>query len=132
VLFFFGSAYLPAVGPMRLLLVASVFSGMITLLLVGLRAINYPIAGGWAGIASLIVITGLLVYLLPRFGLYGAALAALSAYIARFAVLLAIIRRLLKLSLADLFPRPADLLAILVLFGRSATPLWNRITGGRP
>jgi O-antigen/teichoic acid export membrane protein len=80
----YGANYLPAVGPMRLLLPGLTLRAATSVLAAGLQAAGRPGSASIAQLSSLAVTVAGLVFLLPRFGIEGAALASSIAYAASF------------------------------------------------
>lgn len=76
----FGADFAGALPVALVLLVASAFFGLRTVMNNGLRGLGYPEGTAIAEIASLFVTVSLLIALLPRMGIMGAAIASLAAY----------------------------------------------------
>jgi O-antigen/teichoic acid export membrane protein len=78
---FFGRPYLAAVPAARILLVAAVVLSTNRVLGAVLRAAGRPLDTGWAELLALVVTGAGLAVLLPAFGLMGAAITSLLAYL---------------------------------------------------
>lgn len=79
--FFFGSAFRPVAGVARVLLLGSVILGMNRVLSAAARGIGRPLDAGVAEGLALIVTVLALAVLLPAYGLMGAAIASVLAYL---------------------------------------------------
>lgn len=78
--FLFGSGFAAAVPLLALLAPATLLLGMNQVLMTAFQGIDRPEIGSAAEVVALVVTATALVVLLPRFGMYGAALASLLAY----------------------------------------------------
>jgi O-antigen/teichoic acid export membrane protein len=76
----FGDAFAPAVPLLALLAPATVILGMNQILATAFQAVDRPEIGSAAEVVALVVTATLLFVLLPRYGMYGAALTSLLAY----------------------------------------------------
>jgi len=95
---FFGRAFLGAVGPARVLLVAAVALSVGRVLGAVLRAVGRPLDAGLAEAAALgVTVLGLAV-LLPFLGLMGAAFTSLAAYLLSAGWMAARLARALRVS----------------------------------
>jgi O-antigen/teichoic acid export membrane protein len=84
----FGPGFEPAVPLLVFLVPATVLLGMNQILSTAFRGIDRPAVGSTAETLGLVVTVVSLVLLLPRYGMYGAAIASLAAYSASHAYLL--------------------------------------------
>lgn len=84
----FGAEYQPAVYPALILLAGTVLLGMNYVLSDGLRGLGAPVITSVAEIGGFIITIGGLLILLPRLGIYGAALVSVVSYGAVSAILL--------------------------------------------
>jgi O-antigen/teichoic acid export membrane protein len=100
--FVFGSAFRPVAGIARVLLIGSVILGMNRVLGAAARGIGRPLDAGVAEGLALIVTVLALAVLLPMFGLMGAAVASLLAYLASAAWMLHKARRALGVTARSL------------------------------
>ena len=66
---FFGSAFMPALVPMRFLLFSSAVTGIARVALQGLRAFGWPLTAGVIGGAGTTATALALLLLLPKFGI---------------------------------------------------------------
>jgi O-antigen/teichoic acid export membrane protein len=98
----FGSAFRPVAGVARVLLIGSVILGMNRVLGAVARGIGRPLDAGVAEGLALIVTVLALAVLLPMFGLMGAAVASLLAYLASAAWMLQKARRALGVTARSL------------------------------
>jgi len=78
---FFGSAFLPAVIPLLVLLPGIIAFSGVRILLADLFGRGKPEIGMWAGFTSLAVNILLNIFLIPKWGIVGAAFASTIAYI---------------------------------------------------
>jgi O-antigen/teichoic acid export membrane protein len=111
---FFGKSYLPAVPTVLILVAASMVLSLNNLCGEMLRGLGVPRWPLYSQIAALPVTVVLLVVLLPRWGMAGAAVASLGAWLVAGCVCILGIRRTCRLSTRDLLlPARADYLTIL-------------------
>jgi O-antigen/teichoic acid export membrane protein len=110
---FFGRAYAAAVGPCRVLLVAAVALSTGRVLGAVLRAVGQPLDAGLAELFALVATVLGLALLLPSFGLAGAALTSLGAYLLSSAWMAGRASRALGLSPARLLLPDREALTIL-------------------
>lgn len=102
---FFGRAFVPVANVARVLLVAAVILGMNRVLSAAARGIGRPLDAGIAEGLALIVTILALAVLLPIYGLLGAAVASLLAYLVSTGWLVHKTRRALDVSIGSLiFP----------------------------
>jgi O-antigen/teichoic acid export membrane protein len=76
----FGEAFAPAVPLLVLLAPATVILGMNQILVTAFQGVDRPEIGSAAEVVALVVTAASLVVLLPRYGMYGAAMTSLLAY----------------------------------------------------
>jgi O-antigen/teichoic acid export membrane protein len=113
----FGAAYLPAVGPSRILIAAAIPLALVMQIEAGLKALNHPEVPSY-GEAIGLVITGIsLAVLLPRLGTMGAAIASLLGYSSTAAFLALLLKTRTGLSgWTLLHPRATDWEAAVALY----------------
>ena len=99
---FFGSAFRPVADVARVLLVAAVILGMNRVLSAAARGIGRPLDAGIAEGLALLVTILVLAVLLPIYGLLGAAVASLLAYLVSTGWMLHKTRRALDVSIRSL------------------------------
>lgn len=87
----YGNAFTPAVAVFRILLLASLFLGVGDLLLHGLNGLGRPAQGTAGEALALITNIPLILFLVPIFGIVGAAIASLIAYCLRVIFLLSFV-----------------------------------------
>jgi O-antigen/teichoic acid export membrane protein len=105
----FGRSYAPAVGPALVLIAAAMLLNIGSLGHEILRGVGAPRWPMFSQLAALPVTVSLLVLLLPRWSIFGAAVSSVGAYAVILAVSLWGIRRTLALPLRDiLWPRRED------------------------
>lgn len=120
---FFGTAFEPALGPARILLVAAVALSVNRALGASLMAINRPFQSGAGEIIATLVTVALLVTLVPRIGILGAAIASLAAYAVSNAYMVRYLVSQTDITLRQvLVPERRDFEASLVLMRQ----LWRR------
>lgn len=113
---FFGTAFEPAVGPARVLLVAAVALSANRVLGASLMAINRPFQSGAGEIIATFITVGLVATLVPRIGILGAATASLVAYAVSNAYMVRCLVSHTDLTLRQfLVPERRDVEALLVL-----------------
>lgn len=95
----FGASFVPAAGALRWLLVAAAVWGISSIVISGLRGFGYPVLSTMARFAAAIVTAVALMFLLPRFGITGAAIASLIGYSVMLLVALLVFVRKRRLSL---------------------------------
>jgi O-antigen/teichoic acid export membrane protein len=99
---FFGSAFRPVTNVARVLLIASVILGMNRVLSAVARGIGRPLDAGVAEGLALVVTVLALAILLPVYGLMGAAVASVLAYLVSTGWMLRKARRALGVSMRSL------------------------------
>lgn len=113
---FYGSEYVAAAGALRILVLEVVLSGATYVLAQAFMALNTP------GVVTVLQATGLslsvplMLLLIPRWGIYGAAVSLLASTIARFIFVIAAFRVFLKIDPPGLIPNRNDLMLV-----------WNRV-----
>jgi O-antigen/teichoic acid export membrane protein len=95
----FGARFVPATGALRWLLVAAAVWGVSSIVISGLRGFGYPVLSTIARFAAAVVTAGALMFLLPRFGITGAAIASLIGYSVMLLVALMVFVRKRQLTL---------------------------------
>jgi O-antigen/teichoic acid export membrane protein len=95
----FGARFVPATGALRWLLVAAAVWGVSSIVISGLRGFGYPVLSTIARFAAAVVTAGALMFLLPRFGITGAAIASLIGYSVMLLVALLVFVRKRRLTL---------------------------------
>src|SRR5205807_364183 len=100
----FGRPFQAAAGPAQILLLAAIFISCNFVLGAGLNAFNRPWIPSVAQIVALLVTGVALGFLLPTFGIIGAAAASLLSYGAATACMAAYISRRLHVPLRALIP----------------------------
>jgi O-antigen/teichoic acid export membrane protein len=109
----FGQDFVEAIPIAMLLVVAAVFYNYKTLFKFGMQGLGRPEAVAYGEIPSIILNIVLLLLLIPRYGIYGAALASIAAYAVALLILLLLAYRWLGLSFRDLLiPRRSDIQAV--------------------
>jgi Na+-driven multidrug efflux pump len=86
-----------------ILLLASSFYHLKSVLSEGLRGLKYPEATAYAEIASLVITVVALVILLPKIGILGAAIASLKAYSLSVTILITFTLRKTPIQIKTLF-----------------------------
>lgn len=76
----FGNDFREAIWPAEILILASLFIGAKDVLIGGAQALGSPWLGSRADLVALVVTVLLLVILLPKMGMMGAAIATIAAY----------------------------------------------------
>ena len=114
----YGSQYLSAIAALRILVLEVVIQGGVFVMAQAFMAMGRP------GIVTILQAVGLslslplMLVLIPRFGVSGAATALLVSTIARFGLLFAGFRIFLKSKPPDVFPRGEDLRELILLANR--------------
>jgi enterobacterial common antigen flippase len=108
-----GREFMPASIPAQVLVVGSIFLGMNDVLAGGLRGMNRPGLPALAELCSLGMTALLLYFLLPRYGIMGAAVASVAAYATTFGIMAAGLAKHSRLCLRTFFPTTSDFRAIL-------------------
>jgi len=104
----YGRAYLPAVAPFIVLAVGALFYGTNTPLSIYMASIGFPwlSIAAW-GVAAFLNV-GLNLYVIPAYGIMGAAISSLICYAAIFFMHLLILRRITRQPSAQLQPSAAS------------------------
>ncbi len=97
----FGAEYKPAVYPALILLAGTVLLGMNYVLSDGLRGLGAPLITSVAEMGGFIITIGGLLILLPRLGIYGAALVSVASYGAVSAILVVGLIRVIRRQTAS-------------------------------
>jgi O-antigen/teichoic acid export membrane protein len=95
----FGASFVPAAGALRWLLVAAAVWGTSSIVISGLRGFGYPVLSTLARFSAALITATALLFLLPRFGITGAAIASLIGYSVMLLVALLFFVRKRQLSL---------------------------------
>jgi O-antigen/teichoic acid export membrane protein len=109
----YGQEYVGAVGALRILVVEVILSGATFVLAQAFMALNRP------GVVTILQAVGLslsipmMLWLIPRYGIYGAAAALLTSTIARLLFVCMGFRVFLKARPPDLLPKVRDLRLLL-------------------
>jgi O-antigen/teichoic acid export membrane protein len=109
----YGREYVGAAGVLRVLVVEVVFSGATFVLAQAFMALNRP------GIVTILQAIGLslsipmMLWLIPRYGIYGAAYSLLASTVARFIFVCAGFRIFLRIKPPSLLPNGRDLRMLL-------------------
>jgi len=106
--FFYGHAYDEAFGPTGILTLEAVIAGLSSVLLQAFGVVGRPfvvtlIQGVWLSVTVVLLIT-----LVPRMGLEGAAVALLGSTLFRVCIILVCYKVVLKAALPSLIPVPSD------------------------
>jgi enterobacterial common antigen flippase len=105
----FGEKFVPAAGPFRWLLVAAAVWGWGSIVISGLRGFGYPGLSTMARFSGAVTTAIALLFLLPRFGITGAAMASLIGYSVMLVIALLVFIKKRQLNLWDcLRPRRRD------------------------
>jgi O-antigen/teichoic acid export membrane protein len=106
---FYGSEYVEAAGALRILVIEVVLSGATYVLAQSFMALGRP------GVVTVLQATGLslsvplMLVLIPRWGIYGAAVSLLASTVARLIFVIAAYRVFLKIHSPSLIPNRDDL-----------------------
>jgi O-antigen/teichoic acid export membrane protein len=106
--FLFGTAFLGALTPARILVLAAVFMSTNIALAAGLNGFNRPFVPSLAQLCAAVITVVALSVLLPTLGIVGAAIASLLAYAAATAYMAGFAVSRLGVPLIDLIPRRSD------------------------
>jgi O-antigen/teichoic acid export membrane protein len=109
----FGPAFDPAIFPAQVLAIGGLFLGMNSVLTEGLRGMNRPGTAAGAELGSLATTVLLLYFLLPRYGITGAAVASVIAYATTFVIMAVCLAKQSELGIRALLPTGGDLKALL-------------------
>ena len=108
--FAFGVEFVAAGGTLRLLLAASMIWSVGAIIISGLNGFGYPGLSTISRLSSAVVTVLALLYWLPRYGIFGAALSSLLGYSVMLAVAIFWLVRKKNIRLGELFrPRPDDI-----------------------
>lgn len=99
----FGEEFIPSVKVAQILAVAAILSSMNKVLQAGLKATNKPLKAGVAEFLGLGAALPLLLLLLPRLGIMGAAIASSTAYSVSFMYMLFMVIRHMGCRISELF-----------------------------
>jgi O-antigen/teichoic acid export membrane protein len=106
--FLFGAAFVGALTPARILILAAIFMSTNIALTAGLSGFNRPLVPSLAQLCAAIITVVALAVLLPTLGIVGASIASLLAYAAATAYMVAFAVLNLHISFIDLLPRRSD------------------------
>jgi O-antigen/teichoic acid export membrane protein len=112
----YGQEYVSAVGALRILVLEVVLSGATFVLAQAFMALNRP------GIVTILQAVGLslsipmMLWLIPRYGIYGAAISLLASTIARFIFVCAGFQIFLKIKPPSLVPSSGDVRTLLAVW----------------
>jgi O-antigen/teichoic acid export membrane protein len=95
----FGASFVPATGPFRWLLVAAAMWSVSSIVISGLRGFGYPVLSTTARFSAAVVTAVALLFLLPRLGITGAAIASFIGYSVMLLVALFVLVRKRRLNL---------------------------------
>jgi len=105
----YGSAFSPAIPAVMILVAASLFLSANQMMAEGVKGLGRPLLVSISEVSGLVVTTIMLSLLISPFGIVGAALASLVAYMVTTAVLLTGLHRLTGCSWRDLLmTRPSE------------------------
>ncbi|HEY1648173.1 MAG TPA: polysaccharide biosynthesis C-terminal domain-containing protein [Terracidiphilus sp.] len=105
----YGSEYVAAAGALRILVIEVVLSGATFVLAQAFMALDHP------GVVTILQAVGLslsipmMLWLIPRYGIYGAAIALLTSTSARLIFVCAGFKVFLKTKPPNLLPQPGDI-----------------------
>lgn len=123
IVFFFGPSFFPAAAPLLLLLPGFIAFAVWKILAGDLIARGRPLAYSVTALASFAAMVLLDCWLIPRWGIAGAAMASSSAYMAVTILIVVMYRRLTGIRLRDLFiPRREDFRLLAGTLGLGAAP----------
>lgn len=94
--FVFGQPFAVALPTVEVLVVAALFLAVNEVLDGGLKGLGQPLLVGVSQVVGLVITATLLFLLVPRYGIFGAGLASLGAYLVTTALLLAGVRRCVR------------------------------------
>lgn len=123
--FLYGAEYRGAAAILRILVVEVILAGATQVMSQAFMALSRPGVITTLQAIGLLLTVPLMLVLVPRFGIAGAAFALLLSTCARFAFVLASFSRFLNLPCPDLLPRRTDL-----MFMQNA--LLSRFRGWQP
>jgi O-antigen/teichoic acid export membrane protein len=103
--FIYGENFVEAAGAMRLLLLASIVWSAAMIVISGLNGLGHPGLSTIARLCSGVMTVITLIYLLPRWGMNGAAVSSLFGYGTMLIIALVCLLRKQKISLWE-FARP--------------------------
>jgi O-antigen/teichoic acid export membrane protein len=126
----YGSQYRGAAAILRILVVEVVLAGATQVMSQAFMALSRPGVITILQAIGLLLTVPLMLVLVPRFGIEGAAFSLLLSTCARFAFVLASFSRFLDLPRPGLLPRRADLLFIFDETSRRLRALQPSVAGG--
>jgi O-antigen/teichoic acid export membrane protein len=110
----YGQEYVAGVGALRILVVEVILAGATFVLAQAYMALNRPEVVTILQAAGLSLCVPMMLWLIPRYGIYGAAASLLTSTIARFLFVYAGFRVFLKANPPDLLPKVRDLRMLLI------------------
>lgn len=110
---FYGAEYVRSIGSLRLLLAEATLSGCVYILSQAFMALGRPGIITFRQVAGLALSVPMMIVLIPRWGIAGAALALLISTCARLVFILVSFRTVLKAGLPNLLPQREDLEILL-------------------
>lgn len=127
----FGEEFVPAAGALRLLLFASVVWSSGLILISGLNGLGNPGLSSIARIASGVTTIVCLVFLLPLWGINGAAISSLLGYGVMTLTALICLTRIQKIGIWDFLRPRADDISIAEIRAAIRLPRWNAAKSAR-
>jgi O-antigen/teichoic acid export membrane protein len=106
---FYGAEYAQSIGSLRLLLAEATISGCVYVLSQAFMALGRPGIVTFRQVTGLALSIPLMLVLIPRWGIGGAAFALLISTCARFVFIFVSFRTVLKTRLPNLLPRGGDM-----------------------
>jgi len=110
VLLFFGRDFLGVTGVFRILIFASIAMGLARVLTEGLNGLGVPILPTYGSLCGLLANVPLLLILIPKYNIVGAAIASVIAYSCNLLVLLFLFRRVANSSYYSMLKNSVSLL----------------------
>jgi O-antigen/teichoic acid export membrane protein len=117
---FYGASFDSAVRIARLLTIEAVLFGIVLVLGQAFMALERPGFMTTLQLLGLVIVLPMMLILLPRYGLFGAALALLASTIVRLILLLFSYPAVLHAPIPNLFPAPDDLRQLRQTLTRTA------------
>jgi len=124
IVLFFGREFSDAIVPAVVLVWAAVINGLNAILEDALRGLERPTLPAIAEVIALTVTVPLLLVLLPRFQVIGAAVISLMSYGMTLVLLLSLVFRAMKLNPVQiLVPRRSDLTLVRLIAQRTLSTI---------
>jgi len=115
----FGDAFIPSIPAARILVFAGVISGMNNVMSAGLKGCGMPLVSTLGEVITLIATLFFLSVLIPKYQIYGAALASFFSYSVGFICLCWLVRLNLGLKPSSfILPQQEDMLFMMSSFRR--------------